>query len=714
MGGTVSAEMSASPPLAELLPLRPELQIRPAGHDRDGAPIWALQDPVNNQFYRLGWVEFELLSRWPVGRADALLRQVAEQTLLRPTQNEIEALHQFLMQNQLLEVHAPGQASHLNTLYRRSYANRLRWLLHHYLFFRVPLLRPATALEALSRWLGWLYHPSTAWLVIGLSALGLGLTLRQWDSFVATFAQSLSPAGFLGYLVALFIAKSVHELGHALTATRYGARVAHMGVAFLVMWPMLYTDTTESWRLADRRQRLAIASAGFISELALAGLATLAWHLAGEGPLKEALFFVATTAWVISFTLNISPFMRFDGYFVLSDALDVPNLHERAFALARAQLRRAVMGLPEPEPEALPPRLRRFLIAFAWITWIYRLIVFTGIAIAVYLFFFKLLGLFLFAVEIWWFIARPVWNEMQYWYGQREKAPRLRRSLLLAIPAALFAIALWPWPTPVRAVAWHHPGQSVTLYSPLPARVQFLAREGGHFAAGSPLLILDQPDLSYHAERAALTRETLEAEWRSVSSRDDDGLERLPLILQGRALREAEWQAVLAEGERLTLTAPFAGKLADVDPNIGVGAWVSPRQPLGSLIGPGPWLVEAFVAQSELPRLQPGATARYYPIHLPGRAWSATVVDIEHTRLTQLPHPMLAASHGGPLPTLADARSPLQPRDSLYRVRLALDAHGESPAAVGWGQAALDAQPRSWLIEQLKPMAIVLIRELAF
>jgi len=702
-----------SPPLTELLPLRPELQIRPAGHDRDGAPIWALQDPVNNQFYRLGWVEFELLSRWPIGRADEVLRQVAEQTLLRPTQDEIEALHQFLMQHQLLEVRIPGHARNLHDLHQKSHASRLRWLLHHYLFFRVPLLRPAALLERLSRWLGWVYHPWTAGLVLGLSAVGLVLTARQWDTFVATFAQSLSPAGFLWFLVALAVTKSVHELGHALTATRYGVRVAHMGVAFLVMWPMLYTDTTESWRLSNRHQRLTIASAGFISELALAGLATLAWHLVGEGSLKEALFYIATTAWVISLTLNISPFMRFDGYFVLSDALDVPNLHERAFALARAALRRTLLGLPEPEPEALPARLRRFLIVFAWITWIYRLIVFTGIAIAVYLFFFKLLGFILFAVEIWWFIAKPVWRELQHWMSQRAQVPVPRRALLLAIPVVIIIVALWPWPTPVRAVAWHHPGQSVTLYSPLPARVQFLAQQGGHFSSGSPLLILDQPDLSYRAERAAVTRDTLDAEWKSVSSQDA-GLERLPLVLQGRALRAAEWQAEVAEGERLTLTAPFDGKLVDVDPNIGIGTWVHPRQPVASLIGPDPWSVEAFVTQSELSRLQRGAKARYYPIHLPGTAWVATVVDIEHTRLPQLPHPMLAANHGGLLPTLTDTHSPLQPRDSLYRVRLALDVDGEPPAAVGWGFASIDAEPRSWLIEQLKPVTIVLIRELIF
>jgi putative peptide zinc metalloprotease protein len=698
--------------MTSLPPLRPELRISPAGRDRDGAPVWTLHDPVNNQFYRLGWMEFELLSRWPLGRADEVLRQVSGQTLLRPTRGEFDALLQFLTQHRLLASRAPGQAQLLDHLYRQGRAGRLRWLLHHYLFFRLPLLRPADALQRWSRRLDWIYHPWTAWLVLGLSALGLLLAARQWDSFTAMFAQSLSPAGLLAYLVALAVAKSVHELGHALTAARHGVRVAHMGVAFLVMWPMLYTDTTESWRLPEPRQRLAIASAGIVSELALAGLATLAWNLTGEGALKEALFFLATTAWLISLTLNISPFMRFDGYFVLSDALDVPNLHERAFAFARAWLRRAVLGLDEPDPEALPARLRRFLIVFAVFTWLYRVIVFTGIAVAVYLFFFKLLGLFLFVVEIGWFIARPIWAELRHWHGRRGQIPGGRRVLALGLFMAVLAVAAWPWPVPVRAVAWHHPSLGVTLYSPLPARVRFLAPPDSALAAGDPVLTLDQPDLSWRAERAAVMRDTVDARWRSVSSLEEKRQD-LPLVLQERVLRAAEWQAEMAEEARLALRAPFDGKLVDPDPDVTPGSWVNPRQPIATLVGAGPWLAEAFVTQGELSRLRVGAQARYYPVHLPGAAWPATVIDIDRARLTELPQPMLAAPHGGPLPVLAETtRQAPQPRDSLYRVRLRLDA--QQPAAMGWGHAALDAEPRSWLVEQIKPLVIVLIRELAF
>ena len=87
-------------------------------------------------------------------------------------------------------------------------------------------------------------------------------------------------------------------------------------VAFVVLWPMLYTDTSESWRLRSPRHRLAISSAGISVEMALAGLSTLAWALLSDGPLRQAMLYLATTGWVLSLALNASPFMRFDGYFI--------------------------------------------------------------------------------------------------------------------------------------------------------------------------------------------------------------------------------------------------------------------------------------------------------------------------------------------------------------------------------------------------------------
>ena len=125
-------------------------------------------------------------------------------------------------------------------------------------------------------------------------------------------------------------------------------------------------------------------------------------------------FLLATTTWVSTVLINASPFMRFDGYFLLSDFLQMPNLHARAFALARWDLRERLFALGEPAPEHFPAA-RRGLILFAWATWIYRLVLFLGIAALVYHFFIKALGIFLFLVEIVWFIARPLWSEIGAW-----------------------------------------------------------------------------------------------------------------------------------------------------------------------------------------------------------------------------------------------------------------------------------------------------------
>jgi putative peptide zinc metalloprotease protein len=706
MGGPVNAAV-----LDQLAPLRGDLQIRSAGTDRDGTPTWVIQDPVTNQFFRLGWLEFELLTRWAAGRAQQVLESVRHETLLDPSLEELEALHRFLADHQLLDIHDPQHAQQLVRLYERTRQSRWRWWLHHYLFFRLPLVRPSGTLQRWAQHLSWLYQPQTGWLIAALSVLGLVLAARQWDSFVASFSQSLTPMGFLGYVLALAVAKSVHELGHALTATRYGVRVAHMGVAFLVMWPMLYTDTTESWRLSNRQQRLAIASAGLLGELALAGLATLAWSLVDDGPVKQALFFLATTAWLISLTLNISPFMRFDGYFVLSDALDLPNLHERSFALARAGLRRKLLGMPEPDPEVFPHRLRRFLILFAWATWIYRVIVFTGIAVAVYLFFFKLLGMFLFAVEIWWFIARPVWREIRHWQQRRAEVSPSRGLLLMGVLLGLFLIAALPWRGTVLADGWVFPEQSQTLYSPLPARVQQLPSTGQAYVRGQTLWVLDQPDISHRAIQAAVMRSTLDEQQRRLVGQTD-GLDKLPQLLQNLELKTRQWRAELAESERLTLTAPFDGVLLEADDWVQAGTWVHPLQALGVLVNPDRWKAEAFVGQSALSRIKLNGTAQVYPANRPGTVWTATVVAIERTQLPELPHPMLSTVHGGSVSTHALPGAALAPRDSLYRVVLALDPTvAQRPVLATIG---LPAEPRSWLLEQLKPIAIVLIRELSF
>jgi len=320
----------------DLPALREDLRLIPAEAHRDGSPSWRIVDPVRNSFFQIGWLEFELLARWREhADAESLVAAVAAETPLQVEIDEVKDLIAFLAANQLL---APASKVAREALGRRAGAARKSWYeqaLHHYLFFRLPLYKPDAFLARTVALTDIFFTRGFLVLMVGLLAVDLYLVSREWYAFSNSMARMLTPKAFLYYAIAVSFSKVVHEFAHAYAARRYGVRVPTMGVAFLVLWPFLYTDVSETWKLADRRKQLVIASAGMSAELALAVISTFLWALSPEGAAKNVFFILASTTWVITLAINLSPFMRFDGYFVLSDLLDFPNLHERAGACAR-------------------------------------------------------------------------------------------------------------------------------------------------------------------------------------------------------------------------------------------------------------------------------------------------------------------------------------------------------------------------------------------
>lgn len=706
------------PPAGEMLPailppLREDLQLHEAAPNTDGSPAWVIQDPVNNAFYRIGWIEFELLSRWHLETPSAVLESAAAETLIAPSEDELVALVAFLNAHQLVALHDSRHTGTLYAMHRRRQLSRVRWLLHHYLFFRIPLWHPDRFLSAISPHAQRLFRPITGWVLLALCGLGGILAARQWDVFAASFVDTLTVGGLVGYLLALAVAKSIHELAHAVTATRYGVRVAHMGVAFLVLWPVLYTDTGESWRLKDRNQRLRIAAAGIAAELILAGLATLVWSLAEPGEIRQALFFLATTAWVISLGLNASPFMRFDGYFILSDILDIPNLHERSFALARTWMRNRLLGWNDPDPEHFSPQRRAFLIAFAFATWIYRLIVFVGIAIAVYLYFFKLLGIFLFLVEIAWFVARPIYNETKLWHERKGEILPSRRIFAAMGLGGAMVIGLTPWNLNVSAEAWAHSRQSHAFYSPLPSRVLELPAELGQQQKeeNEPVFVLEHPESEFRANAALVGVGALASQLSGLGELPE-GEQKRRVLEQMLAARQAEAVAQIDESSRLQLRMPFNGVLLDADPALRSGVWVSPRQVLAIAVDPGTWQAEAFVRQNDLDRISVGNRTLFYPEDDRLFPVRGRVAAIDTTRVELLPHALLSSHHGGNIAVLTD-NSGLTPRDALFRVHIDLDSRLDR-LAIRRGSVLIDAKSRSWVLEAIQAAIAVMIREASF
>jgi putative peptide zinc metalloprotease protein len=710
--------------LSELPRLREDLMLVSSANNRDGSPTWVIQDPIRNKFIKIGWLEFELLSRWQPS-PEGLMEELVTGTDLRPHLNDVLAFAQFLKREGLTQW---GHAEDINAARLKPSKPGMgdwRWWLHNYLFFRIPLARPD---QALSRWLPrveWLLSPWSFYILLLLSLCGLGLAARQWEAFAQTFVDSLTVTGFVSFAVALMFAKILHELGHAFVATHYGLKVAHMGVAFLVLWPMLYTDTSESWRLREPAKRLHIAIAGIAVEASLAGLSLLGWALVPPGALKSAFFYLATTSLVMTLALNLSPFMRFDGYFVVSDALNMPNLHERSGALARTWLRRTFLGWREPWSESFVPKLRRTLIGFALATWVYRLFLFLGIAVAVYLMFFKALGIFLFVVEIVWFILRPVVAEMRVWGRRSSETQAGRASLWLLVALAMLCYLAWP-----RAHLIHGPAQlmaeHLTIYSPQSAQLVTI-KATGMAQAGEALMVLDSPKLRNDAVRARINTQATQAALVSAQlsgdsrelrpeargeQRSDDRSDQVGKLEQTVEQFAAEGRAAGQELERLKLVAKFSGRWTDVDPSLTPGAWVRPQDALGILVDDSTWHVEAWISEDEVQQLKLGSTGKFYHANRIDESVSIKLIEIDSMRATSLPHPGLSTEHGGSIPTVTENKV-LVPRASLYRVKLQV-MQPSGQARWSRGRIAIEGERYSLVWQGVSYLLAAVIRESGF
>lgn len=701
---------------ARALPsLREDLRLLPGPAADDGSPRWTLFDPVRNRYFRLGAMAFELLSRWREGSAETLVARVRAETPQTPEAADVEALERFLTDQELVQSTAPAAAAALGQRARRQRSRRLQRLVHGYLFFRLPLVRPDRFLARTQGLVAPLYSRTAALAVVAAGLLGLFLASRQWDTFVATFLHLFSLEGLLYYGITLAGVKAVHELGHAYTAKRYGCRVPTMGVAFLVLFPVLYTDTTDAWRIRDRRRRLAIDAAGITTEIALAAVATLLWSLLPDGPARTAAFLVATTSWVLSLTLNASPFMRFDGYYLLADWLGMDNLQERSFALGRWRLRRLLLGLEEAPPESFPPRRRRLLVAYAWATWVYRLVLFLGIALLVYHLAFKLLGILLAAIEVVWLILRPIYRELRTWW-QRRRQLRLNRNLALSLLLLGLGLAalLVPWNSRVGVPAVHQAARSVTLYPPTPARVAVAgARPGDRVEAGSVLFRLASPELEQRLRlveiRSALLEQRLR---RSAANRED--LERVRVLRQELATQVSARAGYREELAALAVRAPFPGRVVAVAEGLVPGRWVAGDLALARLVDPASGEIKGYTVGQDFSRLEVGAAAVFYPDDPARPPLHCRVTGLDPVNVPRLDVPALASPYGGPIPARLGPDGELVPEKSVYRVTLRPEPPAPAPTAMVRGLVQVEAPPRSLLDRAWRTVAAVLIRESGF
>ncbi len=707
MVGSVSTAIGR---VASLPPLREDLKLLAGPTAADGSPTWTLHDPARHRFFRIGWLEFEILSRWSLRRSDAVVQSVIDETTIQATEADVVATYRFLGATGLL---APDGAEGTARLTAELAGRRISawsWLLKNYLFLRIRLLNPDRLLRAALRYLGWVYTRGFAVGIAMLAVLALHLVGRQWDAYWHGLLELFSLDGMVLVGLGLAGAKVVHEFGHGLTARHFGCRVPAMGLGLMVLWPILWTDTTDAWRLTDRRQRMAIDAAGMASECVLAVFATLAWVVLSDGPLRTAAFLLSSSTWLVTVAVNCNPLMRFDGYYLLSDFLDLPNLQERGFAYARWWLREQLFGLREPPPEVFRPEIRRAVLAYALCAMTYRFFLFVGIAALVYHLTFKMLGLFLMGIEVWWFVLRPLFAEFRVWSRLlRRRALTARAAATGLATVAAVAALLVPWQGHVDAIGLLRAEREATIYTDEPGRLVSKVDEGARVAEGQTIFLLDSPSLDARllAVRAAIRAQGARIEGLAF---DPDNAATLEQSWQELLRALAEQRSLEAQSEALAVRAPFAGAMRDLPRSLRPGEWLPRREALGRLIAGDRTIVEAYVPEADVARVHPGATGLFYPAN-GEEPIKLRVVSVSPASVRTLETAELASVYGGALPTRKDAAGKIVPADAVYPTVLAVEAEGSAPVRRLQGSVWIAADRESIALRLYRRVAAIVIRE---
>ncbi|MDQ6962036.1 MAG: HlyD family efflux transporter periplasmic adaptor subunit [Mariprofundaceae bacterium] len=680
---------------------------------RSGEPTWSIYDPVRNSYFRIGWQEFEILSRWYLMDAQAIVDAVSMQTSLNPVLAHVEQLSLFLRRNNLIQVAGAEGVAYLTSQVKAGRTHWFKWLLKNYLFVRVPLIQPNQLLDRTKHFLDWFFTPAFLYVLIFSAFLGSYLVSRQWDAFMHTFMHFFTLEGFFYYGCALFFAKIIHEFGHAYVAKYYGVHVPTMGLALLVMWPVLYTDTSDAWKLSSKKKRMHIGAAGMAAELSLALLATLLWCIAPEGMLRSTFFLLATTTWVMTLAINLNPFMRFDGYYLLSDWWEVENLQQRGFALGRWKLREILFDVGERVPEYFRPTLHVRLIVYAWSTWLYRFFLFLGIAFLVYFFFFKILGILLMLVELGWFILLPIYNEMKEWWKHKEKMNSFATYRTVTVFIVLLAAFVMPWQTNVFAPALWLSQHQMTLYAPEAAVVTHIAvKEGDRVEKNQLLMKLSSSALTHKLEM--LQQQIELSKWQH----ETQGVSLL-LAEESRVLSQ-EFQGLMTEYHTLQeresslhVRADFDGQLVYVNIDVKKSSYVQKNEALMLVVDPNSAIVHAYVFEEDLSQVTGLDHAIFYPENTSESPIPLHFESIDQADSAILDEKILASVYQGKIPVVQNKKGDLVPETAIYKVSFRC-AQPQFIQHRLRGVVRIEGERRSYLSRVFDQVVAVLVRESGF
>ena len=575
--------------------LRPKLRaaLQTYRQHYRGQVWYVLQDPSNNQFSRLGAAAYHFLGLLDgyrtIGEAwDLSNEQLGDQA---PTQGEAIQLLGQLYTSNLLQGDLPPDAAGMFERYRKRVRKEVGSYFKNFLFIRLPLFDPDNILDRWYTVFSWMFTWVGLALWLGFIAVTGYLLIPHLDSLWDQSSGILDPENLVLLYLSFGVIKAIHEFGHGFACKTFGKRngsggeVHTMGIMLLVFMPVPYVDASSSWAFRSRWQRAIVGAGGMFVEMIVACIAALVWANTAHGtPLNAICYNVMFIAGVSTILFNGNPLLRYDGYYILSDLVEIPNLAQRSKEYLYYVVKKYVFGVRRPRNPAHNPNERGWLMFYAIASTVYRVFICAAILlfIADALF---MIGLILAAAAIVTWVVAPLVKFFHYLLTHEEL---LRvRSRAIGATAAFFAvlfvlIGMIPFPDRDRAEGVVEPVKMQYIHVEADSGfVQEVLPTGTKVAQGEPLLVKSiNVQLESEHQKMAAELALLHAQRRQARTEQVALVEPLSNQIQATEKRLARVEEQL---QMLEVRPPHSGIWISPDYEQLKGAYVQRGQQLGAV-----------------------------------------------------------------------------------------------------------------------------------
>lgn len=585
--------------------------------------MWhVVRDPSNNQFFRLNDAAYHFVGlldgRRTVGEVwESCNEQLGDQA---PTQNEaIQLLGQLYTAN-LLHGEMPADAEGMFERYRKRVGREVRGYMMNLLFIRIPLIDPN---HFLNRWVsvfGWMFSWFGLLLWALLLAVGGYFVIGQFGKLYSNASHVLDPDNLIYLYLSFAVIKAIHEFGHGFACKKFGienrsgGEVHTMGIMFLVFMPVPYVDASSAWALRSKWQRIFISAGGMYVELAVAAVAAIVWANTREGHVAHIIAYnIMFIASVSTLLFNGNPLLRFDGYYILSDLLEIPNLSQRSKEYVYYLVKKYVYGIKRARTTAHHRGEKRWLSFYAVASTIYR--VFISIRILFFVadkLFFVGAILAIVAVITWVFVPLGKWIKFLATSPELARVrPRAVYSTLLFFVVVIAFLGAIPFDEHDRADGFIEPRELRNIYAGTAGFVQKVHESGGQVTPdGKPLLIAENRVLEAQFKKLLAQRKRTHRQLHIAKTRQQAEVQAM--VSQLRALDKQLAQHYQDLG-RLRVTAPLEGVWIAPDIEKLVGGYVKAGDFLGRVASTDRLIVRALAEQTVGPRLDPD---RYHRVEI--------------------------------------------------------------------------------------------------